>query len=78
MMLLCPTNCLQPTPKSFACQMKDYKNSGLVVILHCLNSFQHNNYVVFSVLYVSLRENRKIFAICFPSFHDGCNPACKV
>ena len=29
-------------------QMEEYKNSGLVVILHCLNSFQHNNYAEFS------------------------------
>ena len=30
------------------------------------------------ILYVLLRENHKINAICFPSFHNGCNPACKV
>ena len=40
-------------------QVDEYKNSGLVVILHCLNSFQHNNYVAFSLLYVLLRENHK-------------------
>ena len=55
--------------------MEEYKNSSLVVILHCLNSFQHTNYVAFLLLYV--RENHKINAVCFPSFHNGCNPACK-
>ena len=58
-------------------QLWEYKNSGLVVILHCLNSFQHN-YVAFSLLYVQLRENHKINAVCFPSFHNGCNPTSKV
>ena len=28
-------------------QIEEYKNSSLVVILHCLNSFQHYNYVAF-------------------------------
>ena len=59
-------------------QMEEHKDSGLVVILHCLNSFQHKNYVAFSLLYVLLRENHKINAAYFPSFHNGCNPACKV
>ena len=27
---------------------------------------------------VLLSENHKINALCFPSFHNGCNPACKV
>ena len=58
--------------------IKEYKNSGLVGILNCLNSFQHNNYVAFSLLYILLRENRKINAVCFPSFHGGCNPAYKL
>ena len=30
-------------------QIEEYKNSSLVVILHCLNSFQHYNYVAFSL-----------------------------
>ena len=58
--------------------MEEYKNPSLAVILHCLNSFQYTNYVAFSLLYVLLRENHKINTVCFPSFHDGCNPACKV
>ena len=28
-----------------AYQIEEYKNSGLIVILDCLNGFQHNNYV---------------------------------
>ena len=51
--------------------MEEYKNSGLVVILHCLNSFQQNNYVAF-LLYVLLRENHKINAVCLHLFHNGC------
>ena len=51
-------------------QIEKYKNSRLVVILHCLNSFQHNNYVAVHYLYVLLRENHKINAVCFPSFHN--------
>ena len=54
--------------------MEEYKNSGLVLILHCLYSFQHNNYVAFLLLYVLLREKHKINAVCFPPFHTGCNP----
>ena len=53
-----------------AYQMEGYKNSGLVVILQCLNSFQHNKYVTFSLLYVLLRENYNINTVCFPSFHN--------
>ena len=30
-------------------QIEENQNSSLVVILHCLNSFQNNNYVVFSL-----------------------------
>ena len=30
-------------------QTEEFKNSGLVVILHCLNSFQHNNYGTFTI-----------------------------
>ena len=63
---------------TFAYQMEEYKNSGLIVILHCLNSFQHNNYVAFSLLYVLLRENCKINAAYFTSFHNGCNPTCQL
>ena len=62
--------------ETVAYQIGEYKNSGLVVILHCLNGFQHN-YVAFSLLYVQLRENHKINAVCLLSFHNGCNPACK-
>ena len=56
-------------------QIEEYKNSSLVVILHSLNTttMWHFHY-----LYVLLRENHKINAVCFPSFHNGCNPTCKV
>ena len=43
---------LETNTNAIAYHMEEYKNSGLVVILHCLNSFQHNNYVPFSLLYV--------------------------
>ena len=63
---------------AIAYQMEEHKTSGLVVILHNLNSFQQKNYVVFSLFYVSLKENHKINAVCFPFFHNGCNLTCKV
>ena len=66
-------NCL-----SVVYQMEGYTNSDLVMILHCLNSFQHNKYVALSLLYVLLRENHKINAFCLPSLHNGCNSAYKV
>ena len=50
-----------------AYQMEGYRNSGFVVILHYLNSFQHSNYLAFSLLYVLLRENHMINAV-FPHF----------
>ena len=34
--------------------------------------------MVFSLLFVLLRENRKINAVCSTSFHNGYNPTCKV
>ena len=67
--LLRPSNCLQEKPMPLLITWKNFKNLGLVVILHCLNSFQRNYYVVFSLSYVLLKENRKINAI---------NPPCKV
>ena len=54
-----------------------HKKLGLVTILHYLSSYQHNNYVAFSLLHVLLRGNHKINDGCFPSFHNGCNPTCK-
>ena len=59
-------------------QTEEYKYSSFVVILHCLNIFKPNNYVAFSLLYAFLRGNYKINAVGFPSFRNGCNPACKV
>ena len=64
---------LETNTIAIAYHMEEYRNSGLVVILHCLNSFQHKNYVI----YVLLRENQKINAVCFPSFHSSCNQVCK-
>ena len=60
-------------------QIEQYNNLSLVVILHCLNSFQHYNYVAFSLfICFILRENRNINVVCFPSFENGCSPACEV
>ena len=47
---------LPANTNTIAYQMEKYKNSGLFVILHCLNSFQYNNYMTFSLLYVLLTE----------------------
>ena len=73
-----PDQLLAANANIIAYQMEEYKNSNLVVILLCLNSFQHKNYMSFSLLYVLLRENHKINIVCFPSFHNGYNPVCKV
>ena len=44
--LLCPTKCLHAAnTNAIAYQMEEYNNSSLVMILHCLNSFQHKNYM---------------------------------
>ena len=64
--------------ETVAYQIEEYKKSALVVIFHCFNSFHPNNYVTFSLSYELLRENQKINAGCFPSFHNGCNPACQL
>ena len=63
-----PDQLLAAKADAVAYQMEEYKNAGLVVILHCLNSFQHNKDMVFSLLYILLRENYKINAVCFLSF----------
>ena len=60
---------LETNTIAIAYHMEEYRNSGLVVILHCLNSFQHKNYVI----YVLLRENQKINAVCFLKVKDGGN-----
>ena len=70
-----PDQLLAANAYAVAYQMENYKTSGFVVILHCLDSFQHNNNVVFSLLDVLLR---KIHKILHPSFHNGGNPACKM
>ena len=73
-----PDQLLAANVDAIAYQMEQYKNSSLVVILHCLNSFHHNNYMAFWLLYALLKGNHKINAACFPLFHNGCNPTCKV
>ena len=45
-----PDQFLAVNADAVAYQMEEYKNSGLVVNLHCFNSFQHNNYVEFSLI----------------------------
>ena len=73
-----PDKLLAANADTVAYQMEEYKNSDLVVIFYYLNSFHSNSYVAFSLLYVMLRENHKINAVCFPSIHNGCNPSYKV
>ena len=43
-----PVGLLAVNTNASSYQIEEYKNSSLVVILHCLNSFQHYNYVAFS------------------------------
>ena len=55
-------------------QVEEYKNSSLVIILHYLNK---TTTWYFHYLYVLLRVNHEINAVCFLSFHNGCNPSLK-
>ena len=41
----CADQLLAANVDTVAYQIEEYKNSGLAVILHCLNGFQYNNYV---------------------------------
>ena len=42
-----PNQLLAANAKAIIYQMEEYKKSSLVVILYCLSSFQHKNYVTF-------------------------------
>ena len=53
-----PDQLLAASANVIAYQMEEYENSDLVVILLSLNSFQHKNYMAFSLLYVLLKENQ--------------------
>ena len=66
-----PNKLIAANAETVGHQMEEYKNSGLVVILHNFNSSQHNNYVEFSLLYVLLRENHKTNAVSFLLIHNG-------
>ena len=51
----------------------------MVVILHCLNSIQHYNYVAFSLfICTAYGKPQHKCRFCFPSFHNGCYLVCKV
>ena len=56
--LLCPTNCLQPTPTSLLTRWKNIKIQIWLWFFHCLNTFQYKNYVAFSLFYVLLRQGK--------------------
>ena len=43
-----PNQLLAVNVDAVAYQMEEYNNPGFVVILHCLNSFQHSNYCIFT------------------------------
>ena len=45
-----PNKLLAVTSNAGTYQIEEHKNSSLVVILLCLNSFQHNNYVTLSLV----------------------------
>ena len=73
-----PEQLLAPTADAVACETKEYKNSCFVTILHCLNSFQHNNYLAFSLLYVLPKEIHKIKCqFLFPHFIMAAIPYVK-
>ena len=59
--------------------MEEYRNSDLVVIFSFFEHFSIQELATWHFHYSMYwlgRENHKINAICFPSFHNGCNPAC--
>ena len=70
-----PNELLAANANASSYQIKEYKNSSLDVILHCFNTTTTWHFHYF---YVLLMGNHKINPVCFPSFHSGCNPACKV
>ena len=44
-----PEQLLAGNAHAIAYKMEEYKNPGLVVIFHCLNSFERNNNFAFSL-----------------------------
>ena len=54
-----PDELIAANADAIAYHIEEYKNSGLVVILHCLNSFEHSSCVAFLLLHVLLRETAR-------------------
>ena len=54
-----PDELIAANTDAIAYHIEEYKNSGLVVILHCLNSFEHCSCVAFLLLHVLLRETAR-------------------
>ena len=76
-----PNQLLEANTNIIAYQMEEYKNWDLVKIFSLFEHFSIQELRdIFTILciYCLGRENHKINAVCFPSFHNGCNPACKV
>ena len=74
-----PDHLLSANANAGSYQMEEYENSGLVVILHCLNSFLHSNYVVFSLFICTAQRKPQDKCRFFsPISYNGCNFACEV
>ena len=58
-----PDQLLAANTDAVAYQMEEHKNSGLVVILHCLSSFQHNHYVAFSQIILKPQDKCRLFSL---------------
>ena len=59
-----PDQWLAANAKAIVYQMEEYENLDLIVILRYLNSFQHKNYVAFSLLYAQLKEIMNVRSYC--------------
>ena len=73
--LLCLTNCWQPTSTSLLTRQKILKIQ--VWLWFCIVWTVFNTRTTWYFQYYMYRLG-KPNAVCFPPFHNGCNPACKV
>ena len=76
--MLCPTNCLQSMPKP---QHRFHRRLYTKVQVWLWFYIVRTVFIATTMchfLYVLLRENHKINAVCFPSFHNGCSPEFKL
>ena len=71
-------NCLQSLPLPVLVRQKNIKIQLWFWFYIVWTVFNTATTWHFHYLYVLLRENHNISAVCFPSFYNGWNPACEV